>query len=71
MIAALVMAAIPAAQAYALSGSAADHTSISAAGADAPANAVVCKSVVKWRNGHRIVVRVCRRVPPYQSEGGS
>lgn len=71
VIAALVMAAIPAAPAYALPASSSDQTSISAAGADAPASAVVCKSVVKWRNGHRIVVRVCRRVPPHRSEGGS
>jgi hypothetical protein len=71
VISALVLAAIPAAPAYALTGSASDQTSISAAGADAPANAVVCKSVVKWRNGHRVVVRVCRRVPLHQPDSGS
>jgi hypothetical protein len=73
VISALVMAAIPTAPAYALSAyaSASDQTSISAAGADAPANAVVCKSVVKWRDGHRILVRVCRRVPPHEPNSGS
>lgn len=71
VIAALVMAAVPAAPAYALTGSASDQTSISAAGADAPAGAVVCKKVTKWRDGHRITVRVCHRVRPPQPEGGS
>ena len=63
VISALVLAAIPAAPVYALSASASDQTSISAVDADAPANAVVCKKVVKWRDGHRVVLRVCRRVP--------
>jgi len=71
VIGALVMAAIPAAPAYALSAAASDQTSISAAGADSPANAVVCRSVVKWRNGHRIVVRVCHRVHPPRPDGDS
>lgn len=71
VIAALVMAAVPAAPAYALSGSASDQTSISAAGDDSPANAIVCKKVTKWRDGHRITVRVCHRVRPQQPESGS
>jgi hypothetical protein len=71
VISALVLAAIPVAPAYALTASASDQTSISAAGADAPANAMVCRSVVKWRNGHRIVVRVCHRVRPPHPDGGS
>ena len=71
VITALVMAAVPAAPAYALTGSASDQTSISAAGADAPSAAVVCKKVTKWRDGHRITVRVCHRVRPPRPEGGS
>jgi hypothetical protein len=62
VISALVLAAIPAAPAYALSPAASGQTGIGAAGADAPAGALVCRSVVKWRDGHRIVVRVCHRV---------
>jgi hypothetical protein len=64
VIGALVMAAIPAAPAYALTASASDQASISAAGDDAPAAAIVCKKVTKWRDGHRITVRVCHRVHP-------
>jgi len=71
VISALVLAAIPAAPVYALSTPASDQTSISAADADAPANAVVCKKVVKWRDGHRVVVRVCRRAPRPEADGGS
>ena len=65
VVAALVLAAIPAAPAYALSNSASQTTSIAAADNDSTAlNAViiVCRSVVKWHNGHRVVVRVCHRV---------
>ena len=64
MIAALVVAAIPVAPAYAMSASSAG-TGISAASADAPAlgaGVLVCKSVIKWYHGHRIAVRVCHRV---------
>jgi hypothetical protein len=72
VIGALVLAAIPASPAYALSAPASHQTSIGAVGADAPAGAIVCKSVVKWRNGHRIVVRVCHRVrPPQPDSSGS
>jgi hypothetical protein len=70
MIGALVLAAIPAAPAYALTAPGSDETSISAAGADSPASKVVCRSVVKWRNGHRITVRVCHRVPSPRPDGG-
>jgi hypothetical protein len=67
MIAALVLAAIPSAPVYALSDSAtqqsasigaADNssTTVSAAGA------VVCRTKIFWRNGHRVSIRVCHRV---------
>jgi hypothetical protein len=65
MIAALVMAAIPAAPAYALTKSASQTTSITAAGADAPVvspGAVLCRTKVIWRDGKRISIRVCHRV---------
>jgi hypothetical protein len=71
VIGALVMAAIPAAPAFALSASASDQTSFSASGAGAPAGVIVCRSIVKWRNGHRIWVRVCRRVRPPHPDSGS
>jgi hypothetical protein len=68
MVAALALAAIPAAPAYALSDSAtqqsasigaADNNSsmLSASGA-----VIVCRTKVIWRNGHRISIRVCHRV---------
>lgn len=66
VIAALVMAAIPAAPAYALSGSASQPTSITAAdNSDSPtisAGPVVCRTKVVWRNGKRVTIRVCQRV---------
>jgi len=71
VIGALVLAAVPAAPAYALAPSATHQTGISATGADGPAAAIVCRKVVKWRNGHRIVVRVCHRVRPPHTNGDS
>lgn len=65
VIAALVMAAIPAAPAYALSNSASQTASITSADTDSTtltAGAVVCRTKVIWRNGHRVSVRVCKRV---------
>jgi hypothetical protein len=69
VIGALVLAAIPAAPAFALSASAANtlsaekQLSAPAPNADlASSGALVCRSVVRWHNGHRIVVRVCHRV---------
>jgi hypothetical protein len=64
MIGLLVLAAIPAGPAYALSAPTSDQSSISAADADSPANKIICRTVVRWRDGHRILVRVCHRVPP-------
>ena len=64
VVTALVLAAIPAAPAYALSSSA-TQTSIAAADNVSPAlsaSVIVCRRVVIWHNGHRIVVRVCHRV---------
>lgn len=65
VIAALVMAAIPAAPVYALSNSASQTTSIAAADNDSTAltaGAVVCRTKVVWRDGKRISIRVCHRV---------
>jgi hypothetical protein len=70
VIGALVLSAIPAAPAYALSTPASNQASLSAAEADSPSAAVVCKKIVKWRDGHRVVVRVCRRVRPPHPDGG-
>ena len=70
MIGALVLAAIPAGPAYALSTPASDQTSISAADADSSANKLICRTVIRWRDGHRILVRICHRVPPPKSDGG-
>jgi len=66
VVAALAFAAIPAAPVYALSDSASQTTSIAAADNDSPVltagGAVVCRTKVIWRNGHRVSVRVCHRV---------
>ena len=64
IIAALVAAAIPAAPAHALGGSNSQSASLSAVDSASNAGAVVCRSKVVWRDGHRVVVRVCHRVPP-------
>jgi len=61
VIAALVAAAVPAAPAYAMIP-ASTQASISAADNDSPADAIVCRRVVKWRHGHRVFIRVCHRV---------
>ena len=61
VIAALVTAAIPAAPAYAL-GSGSAQTTVSAADSTPAVNVIVCRNIVRWRDGHRIVVRVCKRV---------
>ena len=66
VIAALVAAAIPAAPAYAMAPESA-QTSIAASDGDlttltAGVGAVVCRSKVIWRDGHRVVIRVCKRV---------
>jgi hypothetical protein len=66
VIAALVAAAIPAAPAYALSDSTPQTVSLTAtddaSAALTAASAVVCVKKVVWRDGHRVVIRVCRRV---------
>ena len=64
VVTALVLAAIPAAPVYALSSSA-TQTSLAATDNVSPtltASVIVCRSVVRWYHGHRIVVRVCHRV---------
>lgn len=67
VIAALVMAAMPAAPAYALSNTAPQTATVSATSPAATAltagvSAVVCWNKIVWRNGHRISIRVCKRV---------
>jgi hypothetical protein len=66
VIAALVLSAVPATPAFALSSVSA-QTSVTAADDDsstltAGASAVVCRKKVIWRDGHRVVIRVCKRV---------
>ena len=67
VIAALVMAAMPAAPAYALSNTASQTATVSATSTAATAltagvSVVVCWNKVIWRDGHRISIRVCKRV---------
>lgn len=66
VIAALVAAAIPAAPAYALTDSAPQAVSLTASdGASAvltATSAIVCRTKVIWRDGHRVSIRVCKRV---------
>jgi hypothetical protein len=66
LIAALTLAAVPAAPVYALSASAAASTVITANQANSPAlvsnNILVCRIVIEWRHGHRIAVRRCHKV---------
>jgi hypothetical protein len=65
LIAVLTLAAIPAAPAYALSASA-TNPMIAANQVSAPALAsngvIVCRTVIRWHNGHRVAVRLCHRV---------
>lgn len=66
VIAALVMAAIPAAPAYAMAPDS-TPTSLTAAHAGQVVSAavvgvVVCRNKVIWRDGHRISIRVCKVV---------
>ncbi|MCC6499524.1 MAG: hypothetical protein IT313_04565 [Anaerolineales bacterium] len=67
VIAALVAAALPAAPAYALTNSTPQTVSVSATSPAATAltvgvTAVVCWNKVIWRDGHRVSIRVCKRV---------
>ena len=66
LIAALALAVVPMAPAHALSNSTANIAITSVNNANTmiptPNNGVVCKSVTFWRNGHRIVLRVCHKV---------
>ncbi|MBV6402033.1 MAG: hypothetical protein CNIPEHKO_02337 [Anaerolineales bacterium] len=63
VIAALVMAAVPAAPAYAMAPEA-TQTSLTAAHAVSAAivGVVVCRNKVIWRDGHRVTIRVCKVV---------
>ena len=66
LIAALAATSIPTAPAYALSNSSA-HVVVAEKQAAALGNNIVCKSVTYWRNGHRVVVRVCHKVTKPES----
>lgn len=72
MVAALVLAALPTASASALSDSAMPQTtSIGASNPDSTAltaaGALVCRTEIVWRHGHRISIRVCHRVHPQET----
>ena len=62
LIGALALAVVPMSPAHALSSSTANTVITSANQVLTPNNGVVCKSVTVWRNGHRIVVRVCHKI---------
>ena len=65
VIAALILAAVPMASAHAMSSSLAPQTaslgSIGSHSAVLTSGIVVCRSLILWRHGHRITVRVCHR----------
>ena len=61
LIALLVAASVPMAPAYALSNSSV-HAVVAEKQSDTLNNNIVCKSVTYWRNGHRVVVRICHKV---------
>jgi len=67
VIAALVAAALPAAPAYALTNTAPQIVTVAATNQAAAAltvgvSAIVCWNKVIWRDGHRVSIRVCKRV---------
>ena len=62
LIAALALAVVPMVPAHALSNLTANTVMTSANQVLTPNNGVVCKSFTVWRNGHRIVVRVCHKI---------
>ena len=65
LIAALAVASLPMAPAFALSTSSATAMAVGNQVNNtvlAPNTAVVCRSITVWRNGHRIVVRTCHKV---------
>ena len=62
LIAAIALAVVPMASAHALSSSTANTVITGANQVLTPNNGVVCKSFTVWRNGHRIVVRVCHKI---------
>jgi hypothetical protein len=66
LVAALALTVVPMAPAYALSGTT-TNTGMTANQVNAPllssdTGVLVCRSIVIWRNGHRIVVRRCHKV---------
>jgi hypothetical protein len=65
LIAALILAVVPSAPAYALSASS-GHATIVENQMNAPALAsntiLVCRTVIEWHHGHRVVVRRCHKV---------
>jgi hypothetical protein len=65
LIVALTLAAVPAAPAYALSASATNPVIAANQGSApilAPNSVLVCRTIIEWRNGHRVVVRRCHKV---------
>lgn len=72
VIAALVITALPAAPAYAMAPDS-THASLTATHSDQAAltsgvSAIVCWNKVVWRDGHRVVIRVCKRVHRHSPE---
>ena len=65
LIAALTLAVVPAAPAYALSASS-TNTAIATYQSNTPVLApngiLVCRTIIEWHKGHRIVVRRCHKV---------
>jgi len=66
LIAALGLAALPMAPAHALSAGSSAAPALVANQYAAPTlvspNVLVCRSIIVWRHGHRVVVRRCHRV---------
>jgi hypothetical protein len=65
VIAALVFASVPMTSAHALSTTSTRSTGLATIGGYAPtliSGIVMCRSIIVWRHGHRITVRVCHRV---------
>ncbi len=70
LAAAIVLAALPAAPVYALSGNSSAATSVVQSAAHSSAaiapQAVVCRSVRFWHNGHWVVIRKCHHVKGHE-----
>jgi hypothetical protein len=65
LIAALAVASLPMTPVLALSTSSPNAVAVGSQVNNtvlAPNTAVVCRSITVWRNGHRIIVRICHKV---------